>query len=194
MVADSGVDMATQKFGIRGLGSAATAGLAFAVGALTALAGHQRKHGTLRLRLARTEQSEHLHNANLIAQQRLQFDMLSRAMADHDLAAVLDTFDVTLDPRTLRQYLFANAVYTNTLLFWRVGNFSWEEAHGHLRLICQNPIFRSYWKATRRHRASLLDASDEARLGRMVDKLIQDLEEADTDEWWVVGEPPYESG
>ncbi|GAA1893804.1 DUF6082 family protein [Streptomyces durmitorensis] len=174
------------------MGSAAVAGLAFTVGALTVLTAQQRKHGPLRLRLARTEQSDHQHNANLIAQQRLQFDMLSKAMDDPDLASVLDTFDVTLDPRTLRQYLFANAVYTNALMFWRVGNISWEEAHGHLRLICQNPTFRNYWKATRPHRASLLDASDEARLGRMVDKLVQDLEEADTDEWWVVGEPPCE--
>ncbi|MFF1698416.1 DUF6082 family protein [Streptomyces sp. NPDC058257] len=174
------------------MGSAASAGLAFAVGALAALTAQQRKHGTLRLRLTCAEQSEHQRDDNLIAQQRLQFDMLSKAMDDPDLAAVLDTFDMPLDARTLRQYLFANAVYTNALLFWRVGNFSWEEVHGHLRLICQNPVFRGYWKATGPHRASLLDASDEARLGRMVDKLIQDLEEADTDEWWVVGEPPYE--
>ncbi|MEU6672620.1 DUF6082 family protein [Streptomyces sp. NPDC046853] len=174
------------------MGSAAVAGLAFTVGALTVLTAQQRKHGALRLRLARTGQSEQERNAALIAQQQLQFNMLSKAMDDPDLAAVLDTFDVTLDARTLRQYLFANAVYTNTLLFWRVGNLSWEEAHGHLRLICQNPVFRNYWKATRPHRASLLDTSDEARLGRMVDKLIHDLEEADTDEWWVVGEPPYE--
>lgn len=172
--------------------SAAAAGLALSVGALTVLTTRQHKHGTLRLRLTCAERSEHQRNANLIAQQRLQFDMLSKAMDDPDLAAVLDTFDMPLDARTLRQYLFANAVYTNALMFWRVGNFSWEEAHGHLRLICQNPIFRSYWKATGPHRASLLDTSDEARLGRMVDKLIQDLEEADTDEWWVVGEPPYE--
>ncbi|MEU5956364.1 DUF6082 family protein [Streptomyces sp. NPDC047525] len=184
--------MATQKFGIRGLGSAAVAGLAFTVGALTVLTAQQRKHGALRLRTVCTEPSEHQQNTTLIAQQRLQFDMLSKAMDDPDLAAVLDTFDVTLDARTLRQYLFANAVYTNALLFWRVGNFTWEEVHGHLRLICQNPIFRSYWQATRPHRASLLDASDEARMGRMVDKLIRDLEEADTDEWWVVGEPPCE--
>ncbi|MEV6753461.1 DUF6082 family protein [Streptomyces sp. NPDC051214] len=184
--------MATQKFGIRGLGPAAAAGLAFAVGALTVLAAQQRKHGALRLRIACTGESEHQRNTTLIAQQRLQFDMLSKAMDDPDLAAVLDTFDEALDTRTLRQYLFANAVYTNALLFWRVGNFTWEEVHGHLRLICQNPVFRSYWKATHPHRASLLDSSDEARLGRMVDKLIRDLEEADTEEWWVVGEPSCE--
>ncbi|GGV61751.1 hypothetical protein GCM10010277_66880 [Streptomyces longisporoflavus] len=174
------------------MGSAAAAGLAFAVGALTVLTAHQYKHGALQLRFAHTEQSRHEHNTTLIAQQRLQFDMLSKAMDDPDLAAVLDTFDVALDGRTLRQHLFANAVYTNALLFWRIGNFTWEEVHGHLRLICQSPVFRSYWKATRPHRASLLDASDEARLGRMVDKLIRDLEEADTDEWWVVGEPTCE--
>ncbi len=39
-------------------------------------------------------------------------------------------------------------------------------------------------------RASLNDTSEEARLGQMVDGLVRDLDEADTDEWWVVGNPP----
>ncbi|MET7515972.1 DUF6082 family protein [Streptomyces sp. NPDC005480] len=177
--------MATQSSGIRGIGSAVTAGLAFALGTVAILTTYRRRY---------EQQSEHHRHAALAAQQRLQFDMLGKAMDDPDLAAVLDTFDAPLDPRTLRQYLFANALYTNTLLAWRVGILGWEELHGHLRLICQNAIFRGYWEATRPHRASLVDASDEARLGRMVDKLVQDLEDADTDEWWVVGEPPSDDG
>ena len=32
--------------------------------------------------------------------------------------------------------------------------------------------------------------STESRVGGMVDGLIKDLDEADTDEWWVVGTPP----
>ncbi|MGW1025859.1 DUF6082 family protein [Streptomyces sp. NPDC002577] len=176
--------MATQKLGARGLGC----GLAFAAGALAFLAAHRWSDRRLQ-----KEYAEHHRHAALAQQQRLQFDMLSRAMDDPDLAAVLDTFDTPLEPRILRQYLFANAVYTNVLLAWRVNNLSWEELHGHLRLICQNEIFRDYWEATRPHRASLVDSSDEARLGRMVDKLIRDLEEAETEEWWVVGQPPPET-
>jgi len=59
-------------------------------------------------------------------------------------------------------------------------------------VICQSAIFRDYWDATRHHRESLKKASQEAQVGRMVDALIHDLDESDTEEWWVVGEPPTE--
>nr|WP_263445270.1 hypothetical protein [Streptomyces olivaceus] len=39
-------------------------------------------------------------------------------------------------------------------------------------------------------RASLDADSAEARMGRMVDGLVEDIDAADTDEWWVVGTPP----
>lgn len=56
----------------------------------------------------------------------------------------------------------------------------------------QNLLYRKYWYATRPHRAPLIDTSDEAGLGRMVDDSLVQLEEADIDEWWVVGDPPGE--
>src|SRR5206468_1217024 len=52
---DSGVDMATRNIGSRGLGTAATAGLAFAAGALTVLTVQQRRQGELRLRVTELE-------------------------------------------------------------------------------------------------------------------------------------------
>ncbi|WP_369180463.1 hypothetical protein [Streptomyces mutabilis] len=39
-------------------------------------------------------------------------------------------------------------------------------------------------------RDSLNQTSEEAQLGHMVDCLVRDLDEADTEEWWVVGIPP----
>ncbi|MEV0556869.1 DUF6082 family protein [Streptomyces sp. NPDC050597] len=185
---DSGVDMVTQS-GKQRLSSAVTAGLAFAAGALVALAAQQRRYEELRLRVAEVERSD--RQAMLTEQQRLQFYLLSRAMEDPDLAAVYSNVQVD-SPTQRRQYLFANALYTNALLAYRVGVVNWEELHGHLRMICLNPIFRNYWEAHRPHRASLEDNSEEARVGRMVDILIRDLDEADTEEWWVVGEPPLE--
>jgi hypothetical protein len=32
----------------------------------------------------------------------------------------------------------------------------------------------------------------EARVGRMLDTLIRELDEGDTEEWWVAGEAPAE--
>nr|WP_307082617.1 DUF6082 family protein [Streptomyces canus] len=50
-------------------------------------------------------------------------------------------------------------------------------------------MVREYWYATQQQRASLAD-TDEAELGKLVDDLLQQLEDSDTEEWWVVGEPP----
>ena len=183
--------MATRNFGSRVLGTAATAGLAFAAGALTVLTVQQRRQEELRLRV--TELERHERQAALAEQQRLQFNLLSKAMDDADLAAVYSTV-VADSPVQRRQYLFAHAMYTNALLAYRTGAVNWQELHGHLRVICTNPIFRDYWRSHMDHRASLRDGSDEARVGQMVDGLIHDLDESDTEEWWVVGEPPAEEG
>ncbi|WP_405906279.1 DUF6082 family protein [Streptomyces sp. NBC_00828] len=180
--------MATRNFGVWGLSSAATAGLA--VGVLVALTAQQRRFEALRLRVARVEGTD-VRDTRLAEQQRLQTYLLDKALDDPDLAEVMSTIN-EVDLTRRRQYLFANAMYTNALLAYRVGVVSWEELHGHLRIICRNHIFRDYWDATRHHRASLKDASDEARVGQMMDTIIRDLDEADTEEWWVVGEPPTE--
>ncbi|RII09419.1 hypothetical protein DSC45_30540 [Streptomyces sp. YIM 130001] len=182
--------MATQ---IRLRGSCATAaGLTLAVaGMLAQFRSQHRKYDELRLRIDRlTAAEEHHRHTALIHQQRLQLTLLCKAVDDPELADVLDTYDEPLDPGVRRQYLFANAVYTNALLALRVGIVNREELYGHLRMICRSPVFQQYWHATRHHRASLKDGSDEVELGLLVDGLIRDLEDADTDEWWVVGEPP----
>jgi hypothetical protein len=163
--------MATQKFGIRGFGSAAQANLAAAV---KAVARRRRR-------------------AALTEQHRLHFDLLCKAMDDPALAAVLDTYESAVEPQKQRQFLFANVLYVNALYYYRIGAMNQAELYGHLRIICQNQIFREYWEATRPHRKSLPSASEEATLGRMMDELVQELDSADTDEWWVVGSPPEDS-
>lgn len=126
------------------------------------------------------------------AMHRLRFELLMKAVDDPDLAAVLHVYDTDVSPARRRQFLFSDALYTQAMLAYRTGVLSWEELHGHLRRILQNPIFQEYWEATRSQRASLPDTSEESRIGRMADILIRDLQEADTEEWWVVGSPPEE--
>lgn len=169
---DSGVDMATQKFGMRRLGSAVMTRLLVALEAFEARDSQQRRRDAL---------TEH---------HRLHFDLLCKAMDDPSLAAVVDTYDDDVTPERQRQFIFANAWYINALYFHRIGALSRAELFGHLRVMCQSEIFREYWAATGHHRASLPSSSEEAELGRMMDTLIRDQDEADTDEWWVVGQPP----
>ncbi|MEU6550956.1 DUF6082 family protein [Streptomyces sp. NPDC046915] len=183
--------MATQRSGrTRGLGSAALAGLAFTAGAFAAWTARQRRYEELRLRAERAERAES-RRAALVDYQRLQLGLLERAIDDPELALVLSTFEVE-SPTQLRQHLFANALYANALFGYRIGVATLEELHGHLRVLCRSALFRRYWESTRPHRASLKDESEEGRIGRMMDTLIRDLDEADTEEWWVVGEPPTE--
>ncbi|MGW0844376.1 DUF6082 family protein [Streptomyces sp. NPDC002787] len=171
--------MATQNFGIRRLGSAARQGLASAAHALAERSSRQRKR------------------AALAEQHRLHFDLLCKAMADPALAAVLDTYESDIPPERQRQYLFANALYVNALHFHRIGALSLAELYGHLRVMSRNKIFRDYWAATRHHRESLPDTSDEAVLGEMMNGLVEDMnnlveDQEDSEEWWVIGQPPSE--
>ncbi|MED7823869.1 DUF6082 family protein [Streptomyces chiangmaiensis] len=173
--------MTTQKSGSRRLGSTARVRFATLVNAVTERSPSHRRHTVL------TEQH------------RLHFDLLCKAMDDPALAAVLDTYESDIPPEKQRQFLFANALYINALYYHQIGAWSLTELYGHLRVMCRNKIFREYWAATRHHRQSLSAASKEAELGRMMNDLVESMERLDQEsddgeleEWWVVGEPPVE--
>ncbi|MEV5478770.1 MULTISPECIES: DUF6082 family protein [unclassified Streptomyces] len=181
--------MTTQRHGTWGPAAATAAGLAFGAAVLTTLAMQRQRQDWLRRHAAERE-AESLR-ARLADYQRLQLRLLGKALEDPDLAAVLSTVEVD-SPTQRRQYLYANALYSNALFGYRTGVANLEELHGHLRVLVRNTIFREYWEATRHHRASLKGDSEEGRIGQMVDTLIRDLDEADSDQWWVVGELPPE--
>ncbi|MFJ4714157.1 DUF6082 family protein [Streptomyces sp. NPDC088785] len=166
--------MATKSYGARARAAALAAGAGTAARSLISLVTRRRR------------------NAALTEQHRLHFDLLCKAMDDPALAAVLDTYETPVPAEQQRQFLFANALYTNALYFHRIGAMTRRELYGHLRVICRNPVVRAYLTATRHHRASLDGTSAEAELGRMVEQLLKDQDDAETDEWWVVGEPPCE--
>ncbi|MFE9771619.1 DUF6082 family protein [Streptomyces sp. NPDC005931] len=183
--------MATRKNSTGRLGPAAT-GLVLATATLT-LAARQRRLEAERVQARRLELEELTSRRRALAhQQRMHWELLSRAIDDPSLAAVIDTYDKDIPAAKRRQFLYANAWYVNLYHLYRAGIVSQDELFGHLREIFQNPLMREYWEASRGQRATLKQTSDEARMGHMVDGLIRDLEEADTDEWWVVGNPPSE--
>ncbi len=168
-----------------------TAGLGIAAGAVATSAAQRRTFDALDARLKcleRTTQAQ--RHTNLTYQQRLHWELLSKAMDDADLAEVLDAYGEGVSTKRQRQYLYANAMYTNMVLNYRIGNFTRDQFYGYARGMLQNPIVREYWHATQPHRATLDSTTEEAQLGLMVDDLLHQLEEADIDEWWVVGEPP----
>ncbi|WP_069761705.1 DUF6082 family protein [Streptomyces sp. LUP47B] len=182
--------MVTQSFWTRGLRTAAAVGVGAVAGAVASLAAQQHRMRSLHARLDQLEEVARSHqHADLASQQHQHWELLSKAIDDPELAEVLDLYEAPVSAKQRRQYLFANALYTNLLFYYRIGNLSKEEFFKHVRGIFQNPIVREYWYATQQQRASLAD-TDEAELGKLVDDLLQQLEDSDTDEWWVVGEPP----
>lgn len=106
------------------------------------------------------------------------------------MAEVIDTYDKSIPVQKRRQFFYANAWYVNLYHLHQAGVLDQEELFGHLRELFQTPLMREYWEASREHRASFPATSVESRVGTMVDGLLKDLDEADTDEWWVVGTPP----
>ncbi|MCX4231736.1 DUF6082 family protein [Streptomyces ortus] len=136
----------------------------------------------------RRDRDEYL--TNLVTVHDMRLGLLSEAIDNPDFAATLDVYAVEVTPAKRKQFLFIEAVYRTYLLEWRIGAATRQELFGNLRILFVNPIFREYWEATRPHRASLAPGSAEAEIGRMGDALLMDLDEADTDDWWVVGEPP----
>ncbi|MFJ4370892.1 DUF6082 family protein [Streptomyces chartreusis] len=182
--------MATQKKNAAGRLRAAAAGLLLATAGVT-LAARQRRLEAERLQLRRMELEELASRRRALAhQQRMHWELLSRAIDNPSLAAVIDTYDPSIPAERRRQYFYANAWYVNLYHLYRAGIVDQEEFYGHARELFQNTLMREYWEASKGQRATLKHSSDEARIGRMVDGLIKDLDEADTDEWWVVGNPP----
>ncbi|TLS47518.1 hypothetical protein FE633_03150 [Streptomyces montanus] len=193
--------MVTQNHGVRGLSAAAAVLALTAAGAVAALAaqrraleGQFRDYADLlrRMETLEAERRRESRRAELIEYQRDHRNLLMKAIHDPSLLPVVDTYDRQLPPETQRQYLFANALYVHALHGYRIGVLTLPELRGHIRGIFQSTKVREYWDATRHHRASLQDGSEEAQIGAMVDELLQELDEAETDEWWVIGETPDE--
>lgn len=132
--------------------------------------------------------AEELQQANLIQHHRLVVEQLDREIDDASLAAASSTL-TGLSEQRRRQMIFANRSYGTVLLGHQVGRLTWEELIGHLRVLCRNPLFAEYWERTAEHRRSLPAESLERRVGKVVDTILEELED-DPDEWWVVGPAP----
>ncbi|MEU3729382.1 DUF6082 family protein [Streptomyces sp. NPDC033538] len=180
--------MATRK-NITGRFGSAAAGVLLATG--VTLTACRRGLEKARLHERRMELEElAIRRESLRHQQRMHWELLTRAIDDPSLAEVIDTYDKSIPAARRRQFFYANAWYVHLYHTHRMGLLDREELYRHLREFFQSPIFREYWQASEHMRDSLNEASVEAQLGRMVDGLVRDLDEADTDEWWVVGDPP----
>ncbi|CAM5516933.1 DUF6082 family protein [Streptomyces fumanus] len=181
--------MATRNAFARGVGPAAF-GLVLAA-ATAKLTGRRRRADAARLQERLLEVEELAARRRALAhQQRMHWELLARAIDDPSLASVIDTYDKSIPAEKRRQFLYANAWYAYLYHVYRAGLLDREELYTYLREFFQSPLFREYWEASRAQRATLKQTSDEARIGRMVDALVKELDEADTDEWWVVGTPP----
>ncbi|MEV0254746.1 DUF6082 family protein [Streptomyces sp. NPDC050732] len=162
-------------------------------------APRRRRWSPFRRRRAEGERQEtlwqetHRQEALIAAGQR-RMELLLRAMNDPALAETVylgDGFMAPQTPERRRQYLFVRAMYENMVLSWATGAIPWDDLFVHMRAFLQNPFVREYWYATQPERAGLAADSPEAEVAKMIDRLVQALEEAE-EEWWTVGQPPGE--
>ncbi|MGW2232395.1 DUF6082 family protein [Streptomyces sp. NPDC001759] len=183
--------MATRKIFTGRLGSTALALLGTTAAVI--LAVRQRRLDETRLQERRLELEELSVRRRAYAhQQRMHWELLVRAIDDPSLAAVVDTYDKSIPAEKRRQFFYANAWYSYLFHQYRAEVLDRQELYTVLREFFQSRVFREYWEASKAQRATLKQSSDEARIGRMVDDLVQELDDADTDEWWVVGNPPLD--
>lgn len=156
----------------------------------------RRPWSPLRRRREEDERREARRQEALIAAGQRRMELLSRAMDDPDFAETVFLGDVGLgapvSPERRRQFLYVRAMYENMVLSWATGAVPWKDLFVHARAFLQNPVAREYWHATRGERVGLAAESPEAEVADMIDGLVHVLEESDTEEWWIVGQPPSE--
>ncbi|MFC8514341.1 DUF6082 family protein [Streptomyces sp. NPDC057257] len=172
----------------RSIGSAVTAGLGL-MRALFARRSRRRRQEDILLELLGQLRvmTEEIHRANLIQQYRLTLDQMDRAIDDPTLADAGSTL-TGLSEAKRRQMIFANREFGSLLMAHRVGVYTWDELVGHLRVLCRNKLFAEYWDRTIEHRRSIPGDSTEAKVGAIVDLMIEELAD-DPQEWWIVGRP-----
>ncbi|MFE9443251.1 DUF6082 family protein [Streptomyces sp. NPDC006602] len=132
-----------------------------------------------------TRLTDEIRHANLIQLHRITAAQVDHAMADPALASAMSTLEGLSDGKR-RQVLFVNREYGAIILGHRIGAYGWAEMIGHLRVLARNQVFKEYWGMTGEHRRSLPQDSLEAKTGKAVDQIMEELAE-DPDEWWVVG-------
>ncbi|MEV7737452.1 DUF6082 family protein [Streptomyces sp. NPDC088921] len=186
--------MATQTPAVRRsrIGSAVASGRGLMRAFFAPGSRRRRQEGILLELLGQLKlMTEEIHRANLIQQYRLTLRQMDRMVDDPSLADAANTLPGLSDVKR-RQMIFANRQYGNLLLAHRVGACDWDELIGHLRVLCLNALFAEYWDRTAEHRRSLPADSIEARVGAVVDVMLEELAD-DPDEWWIVGPSPGES-
>lgn len=172
----------------RSIGSALAAGLGLM--RVSFARGTRRRQEELLLELLKqlALMTEEIHRANLIQHYRLTTDQLDRASDDSALADASSTLD-GLSELKRRQMMYANRQFGALVLAHRVGALDWDQLLGHLRVLCRNSVFAEYWDRTAEHRRSLPAESVDAKVGSVVDVMLEELAD-DPDEWWVVGSVP----
>ncbi|MFE0633072.1 DUF6082 family protein [Streptomyces sp. NPDC058864] len=106
----------------------------------------------------------------------LHVELLKIGIENPELATVWPELE-GVPAEQARELLYANMIFTHHLFVMRLGSLSAVEFQNVVRDLVRSRKFREYWTWSRPYRAARLDtAGDEARLGAMVDSLIQEIE------------------
>ncbi|MFD3454395.1 DUF6082 family protein [Streptomyces sp. NPDC058691] len=159
--------------------NAAFSGLALAA-VLVTFAVQQRKarHHRHELSMQRRELTRthaQLYRSAEADVRAVHVELLKIAIENPELIAVWPGFESVPAERG-KELLYANLVFAQHLLAFRLDNLRPSEMQGHLRVLVQSAKFRDYWAFTSPHRAVLDPDGDEVQFGRLVDAAITEYE------------------
>ncbi|MBK3570973.1 DUF6082 family protein [Streptomyces sp. MBT62] len=130
-------------------------------------------------------QQDALHQEALLDAGRRRFELLSRAIDDPSLADVVRPQSDVSEMRR-RQFLFVQATYESMILEYKTHTLSWDELIARLRIFARNAVVVEYWERTNEERRAFPSHSLEARVGAVVDVIMDELMD-DPEDWWIVG-------
>ncbi|WP_052432541.1 DUF6082 family protein [Streptacidiphilus carbonis] len=103
---------------------------------------------------------------------RLHMELIKMAIDDASLAEVLGQYRSDVPHERIRQYLYANLIFSHLFLNHKLEVHSDEESLGYLRSIADSAIFREYWRESLPSRTPLAEGSAEHAFAKLVNQVI----------------------
>ncbi|MFC1414197.1 DUF6082 family protein [Streptacidiphilus sp. N1-12] len=113
-----------------------------------------------------------LHRSAETEMRKLHMDLIKMAIDDDSLAK-LWSYDDSIPAEQVRQYLYANLIFSHLLLNHELHVIDETNILGHIHGVARSPIFREYWVASASARALLNQESTEYKFGQLIDSILQ---------------------
>lgn len=116
-----------------------------------------------------------LHRSAETELRRLHMDLIKMAIDDPSLAEVWGEYDEAIPAERVRQYLYANLIFSHLFLNSELEVIDAADITGYVSSVARSRVFQDYWAASATSRAALNVESAEYRFGQLVDSVMREL-------------------